>query len=407
MSWLDQIENSVFTITTGDGKVYKPLWKSGETEKGFNASVFEFINQDGAFVDRRRVKARKFPLLFWFQGANNVAVADAFDRSANDSRAWRVDHPFYGTIYGQPISLNRNDNDLNVTEVTVEFWETIKSKFPVRQVSVTDEIASKVVKYNTLAPMVYATKVDLKPADVNVVRSNAQKINAIITDALDAVNYSEYQQYKNDMFTKVDDLLTSPSDAIKSINEVVAIPANFNISVNQRLNLLQAIFNSALDVIKRPLRNNKSYFETMAGASILAIANAVVNPLANDYVTRNHVLTVAVQLQQVYNTYVATLDNLYISINDTTDGFTASSDTQSLIKATVVETLANLNTLAFNAKQERITILEKDSNIILLAHKYVGLDADDVNLNQFREINNIKNRSLFILRKGRQIKYYV
>lgn len=65
MSWKDRLENTVFMITTGDGKVFRPLWKSGETSKEFNATTFDFINVEGSKIDRKKVKARKFPLTFW------------------------------------------------------------------------------------------------------------------------------------------------------------------------------------------------------------------------------------------------------------------------------------------------------------------------------------------------------
>jgi len=72
----------------------------------------------------------------------------------------------------------------------------------------------------------------------------------------------------------------------------------------------------------------------------------------------------------------------------------------------VVDTIGSLQSLAFEAKQERIIYTDKNTNLILLTHQYVGLDADDENIQRFREINNIKNEELFTIKKGRKIKYY-
>jgi len=50
---------------------------------------------------------------------------------------------------------------------------------------------------------------------------------------------------------------------------------------------------------------------------------------------------------------------------------------------------------------------EKDSNLIVLTQRYMGLDPDDNNINTFRTINKIKNNSIFLVKKGTQITYYV
>ena len=80
---------------------------------------------------------------------------------------------------------------------------------------------------------------------------------------------------------------------------------------------------------------------------------------------------------------------------------------QSVLNTLILEAVYSLYDLAFDAKQEREVVLDKDSNLIILTHKYMGLDENDENINTFRKINNIKNKSLFIIRKGRKIKYYI
>ena len=62
--------------------------------------------------------------------------------------------------------------------------------------------------------------------------------------------------------------------------------------------------------------------------------------------------------------------------------------------------------LSFDARQERNFELTEDSNLILLTHKFMGL-ANDENLETFREINGIKNKELFKVKKGRVIKYFI
>ena len=106
MTWIDRIQNTVFTIVTGDGQVYTPDLPIGyETTKEFAAATFEYINVPGAEIARKQVKARQFPLSFIFQGENNIDEAEAFDQSCNDPRYWIVRHPLYGDINGQAFIL--------------------------------------------------------------------------------------------------------------------------------------------------------------------------------------------------------------------------------------------------------------------------------------------------------------
>jgi hypothetical protein len=154
------------------------------------------------------------------------------------------------------------------------------------------------------------------------------------------------------------------------------------------------------------VRNNKAYFESTGAGVLMACANALVNPIDGDYVTRTDVLNASALLSALYADYLLVLDGAYIPVTDTANSFSASNETQTLLQQTIIGTIANLAALALNAKQERTVILSKDSNLIVLTHKYMGLDAADINLETFRQINNIKNNRLFNVLKGSKIKYY-
>jgi len=139
---------------------------------------------------------------------------------------------------------------------------------------------------------------------------------------------------------------------------------------------------------------------------LMACTNALVNPIDGDYVTRTDVLNASNLLSALYADYLQVLDNVYVPITDNSNSFSASGETQALLQQTIISTIANLADLALNAKQERTVILMKDSNLISLTHKYMGLDANDLNMETFRQINNIKNGRLFNVKKGTKIKYY-
>lgn len=408
MTWIDRIQNTVFTIVTGDGQVYTPDLPIGyETTKEFAAATFEYINVPGAEIARKQVKARQFPLTFIFQGENNIEQAEAFDQSCNDPRYWIVRHPLYGDINGQPLSVRRSDANLNATQFTVDFWETIITKGPDVSLAPQEKIEETYAKYYVLSPLDYESKVDLKPADVSTVRNNADSINALINKGLDAVSYAEYQTKITNAFNAIDNLVTQPVDAVRTMHEVIMAPSRFLIAIDTRINLIVNIYNSIGAVLDQtPTANNKAYFETAAGVSIISLATAMLNPLPSDYKTRMQVTNAANNLAGIYNDYLKRLDDAYVSINDPDDAFIPSINTQNNLQDAVLLALISLQTISFNAKMERRVLLTRDSQLIVLTHKYMGLDANDQNIETFRTINNIKNNNIFLIPAGTDIIYY-
>ncbi len=238
MTWIDRIENNVFSIKTGDGVTYYPALPIGyETSKEFNAMAFEFINVDGALVNRRRVKARNFPLTFFFTGEDNIDQAEYFDLSANDQRAWVVSHPMYGTITGQPISIKRADANLNATQFSVDFWETITTSNPIAVIAPVEAIQAKITELATISPIEYESKVDIKPADITQIKVQAQSTDDLINKVLPAGSYAAYQAAAYNMFNNIDNMATDAATGISAIQQVLLQPALFALNVNDRLNL--------------------------------------------------------------------------------------------------------------------------------------------------------------------------
>jgi len=62
MSWKSKLDNIKFSIKTGDGKEYFPLWKSTEKTKEYNTSSYDFIDVEKSLVERKKPKSSKYPL---------------------------------------------------------------------------------------------------------------------------------------------------------------------------------------------------------------------------------------------------------------------------------------------------------------------------------------------------------
>ena len=405
MTWEERINNIPLEIKTGDGKTYFPLFKSTDSEKTkeFNTSSFEFINVYGTLVDRKKPKGGKFPLVFYFEGADNITQADNFENSSDDPRPWEVNHPFYGRIVGQPLSIARKDNYLNSTEINIDFWETIEIEYPTRNYSIKDNTREKhnavylaaAVSYIKNAPF---TSADISKNKVNILTTagNAKKLN-------DNSTYADFQNALNKGLKAIDNLLADPLAAIESIQRFLDLPSRYEKAVEGRV----ASYLGTYERLKYSIDSliDKKYFESIGASTIASMAYAMVNPLFADYVLISDIEKMYTKLNDTYEDYKKVLDQNKVSVYDIKNNWNPDATVQQELNDLVVFTLANLYRLTFVAKRERVIYTTKKTNAILLVHRYVGLDNLDEHLENFISRNNIRLNELFTIQKGRKIVY--
>ena len=316
MTWEERINNIPLEIKTGDGKTYFPLFKSTDSEKTkeFNTSSFEFINVYGTLVDRKKPKGGKFPLVFYFEGADNITQADNFENSSDDPRPWEVNHPFYGRIVGQPLSIARKDNYLNSTEINIDFWETIEIEYPTRNYSIKDNTREKhnavylaaAVSYIKNAPF---TSADISKNKVNIltIAGNAKKLN-------DNSTYADFQNALNKGLKAIDNLLEGPLAAIESIQKFLDLPSRYEKAVEGRV----ASYLGTYERLKYSIDSliDKKYFESIGASTIASMADAMVNPLFYDYVLIADIEKMYTKLNDTYEDYKKVLDQNKVSIYD-------------------------------------------------------------------------------------------
>lgn len=383
--------------------MYFPLWKTAEKSKDFNVSKYDLINVEGSFVDRKKAQGGKFPLVFFFQGDDNIEQCNAFEVSANDSRIWTVEHPFYGTIKGQPTNLKRVDSNFNVTEITIDFWESIEDDYPLSNTSIKDSTISKVSELNKIS--LNQLVENSKPSTNNI---SGLKDSIILTSSkftADSLSYNDYVNLVKTAIKDADKLVTEPGTALGSLQAVISSPAEFIGSVKSKIDS----YKSSYEILKNSIGDlfEKYLFESQASSLIAGMCLSAVNPLEDDYVVRSDIESINETINLIYSDYLKTLDSNQVSIYDINNNWTPNALIQSNLISLVSFTSKNLFLLSFDARQERLYELTEDSNLIILTHRFLGLDADDKNIESFRKINGIKNDELYRVRKGRTIKYFV
>ena len=405
MSWINKIENIKFSIKTGDGKEFFPLWKPGEKSIEYNTSSFDFIDVEKSLVERKKPKSGKYPLTFWFQGDDNIEQAQLFEDSANDNRYWTVTHPFYGTIKGQPLSMSRNDANYNVTEITVDFWETIVFDFPKSNLSIQDNTLVKKEGVFEYCAEAYSVEKVFESKDISKLKEKIAKIGKALEDIQNDNTFADLQNKVNKALKASDSLITDSLNAISTAQDILNLPGEVVSSVKDRIGAYKSVFNSIIGVLESV--PDKLFLQSMGASVISSMCNEGVNfDFENDYTTVTEVESVSSDILEIYNNYLTLVDGASVSNYDIDNNYQPNPIVQSELHNLVMFTIANLFNLAFDAQQERLVYLPKDSNLVLLTHKYFGL-ANDENMQQFRDINNIKLKELFRIKKGRQIKYYV
>lgn len=406
MSWIDKLTNDLI-ITTGDNKRYKPLWIRPTKSTEFNYSEFKFPNLSGSLVVRGNPIGRRFPLEIYFVGENHLDDAASFESSANDKRVWRLEHPYYGLIFVQPISIAFDNTGENVSKINIQVIETITEDYPKGKSDPLQSILLQKIQLNDLAERDIIAPV--QAADVNRMSAVNNKAYNFTTPIIEL---PEEITELNDLFNKANSAIStataSPILAMRAANAVLNYPANLVTNVDSRINTLKSTF---LD-----LRNGLSSITSVAGKQIYqsqsaslisSMCIAGVTPLDKDYTSNKKVLQITDIIVEQYNNYMSDLDLLQSTNGGNTDSFIPSPDTIIALSDLVMFSLSNLQTIALNSRVERSIITEKDTNIILLTHRFYGLDPSDDNINELFSNNNWGLNHILQIPKNTKVIYYI
>lgn len=409
MSYTENIEQ-VYKITTGEGSTFSVLWRNAEKSYEFNVAQFEFIETRGTLVNRREAKGRTFPIEIYFTGDNHLVNSSRFETATLDKRPWTIDHPLYGKLIVQPISLTFNNTEsISYTKITGVVMETITDAGLLVQDNPIDVIEELNAESLSVGADAFAT-VEPSPVDMgqnaDVLYQNGKSI------ATDQIQSEEYFNLFNETQAVILNATAEPLAAIRELQSLTEAPARFITSVENRLNTLTNQFNALITSIVNFVPGNitlaqKVLLENSAGPLINSMAIAAGLPQTDDYNNRSAVLSAINTIITNYNLYVATIDNLRTGIAGNPNAYNPNSQYQTGLSALVNFTISNLFSIASGARQQRNFILTDDDNLITLTHRFYGIDLTDTAVTEFRLINNIGLSEILGLKKGRNIVYYV
>lgn len=392
MSWKERIEQTI-QITTADGKVYRPLYRLSPRRVDFNVSQFEFPNIDGTLVSRQNIKGYKYDESIVFQDENHREKYLEFEKSVKDKRPIQVLHPMYGLFNAHIISMVDDPTGLSNTKVEISMVETILAEYPKSETDPNNQVGIDVDNTNDVIAESFDGNADLNTSDVINIQEKTDSAYELGASSVKSGDQS------NTYIT----LYNAASDSTVDLISFLSYPSQFIETVSSRLSLFRRQFNSLKLQVTTPM--DKLIYELFGNAYISGMINSSVNPQPNDYGNVNDVIDVINTITSTYNTFISNLDAMQTPNGSELDSYVPNYGAMSALNSMVNYALSNLFNIALTANQQRKAILEADSNLILLAHRFYG--ASDANFERFVSENSIGLNEIQIIEKGREVVYYV
>ena len=410
MSWITNV-NKGMSIRLGDGNTFFPNWMNANRSVEYNISEFNFQNVTGTLVSRKRPMGTRYNIEIFFQGDDNLNLSDEFKKSSEDSRAWQVSHPMYGSLYVQPLSLSFDDRDFNVTRITGQIMETIGAGLVKTSINPVNVIQAKKLDTDIAFARAYEAQIpEGLASDIAAMQDNvtfieqAQVAYATTTENAQAAVNAYYAAN-----AAIDNAFSDTFTAIRKIQDAINLPATFVNTIGSRV---QFLLNNSLELYASitglTTPNLKLLYENNIAAIVSAMCVAsVTNPTTADYRSRGDVLQLIDYISTAYNNYTANLNTLQTDNGGSPDSYIPDFYSQQQLNTLVKFTVSNLFAIAANSKQQRTYTTETNTNAILMAYQFYGLQSDDSTITQVMSDNSIGLNEMLQIKKGRKLIYYV
>ncbi len=212
----------------------------------------------------------------------------------------------------------------------------------------------------------------------------------------------------NSANSAINTAVASPLLAMRTLISAINAPALFAVNATQRVNLLNNQFNllhKTLGTLVSP--GSKQVYQNLAGSLISSMVLASAFPLETDSVSSAISLSLIGVISSAFRIFMADLDSLSTLTGGSPLSFIPDATSIIALSELISLGVSSLLIIALSAKQERSIITESDTNIILLTHRFYGLDNNDNNINELLINNSLGLNSLLQIRKGTKIIYYI
>lgn len=408
MSWQEKRKNE-YVINTGDGERYVPKAFEFSFQTEYNIATFEFIQVSGTFVAKSKPMGKKYPFKIYFDDTadDHLETIKKFVKSCDDRRPWTIEHPIYDYLVVQVASLDFGDNAKNITEVSGVFLETIEENKtllfnPGDQIIVQFE-ETIITLQDALGINEPFSSADINQLDQDNINTYKSGVPVIILTE----DFETYFNAFNVASSYINTATATPLLMMNSVMNVITAPALFQISAQARIDLmLKTLSDLRANIIGFTTVKAKQLFQIKSGAALSALCLSAATPLISDYKNITPILGIIENISNNRERFINDLDSLQTPNGGNTNSFIPDAEALISLNRLVNNTIASLYNISLSARSERSIICDKDTNIILLAHKLYGLDINDTNINDLYDSNDLTENEHLIIEKGRKIFYY-
>ena len=425
--WRDRIQEPA--ITTADGERYAFQVEDVSKDVIFKTNKFTFGDRDGTLVQDFGLGETGFPLTVIFTGADYDEVADAFELSLTTIGPAFLEHPIYGNASVVIESYTRRDplkSAANQALFDMVMTETIIPAAPVSveqgRTSIVDDIDDFVQdsaeeftpNFDRLADAA-SSKSRILGA-ISAISSGLEAAIESTQEVSDAWNSAE--DFIND---NIDELLTNPVVLSAALQSLIRLPTRSTLDVKARIDAYLTTLQSftpptPLEGFLADLFNTQQEVEIFSTALLNGASESALFG-SGDFLTRSDATESGQELVDAYQSVQLFLDTEEQNSlgNNINIRYSVSEVVAGGIKSITSLTAGQLVQISFSLKQERVITLPNDETIIPLVHRLYGGKIDDPvdeniptsKIDFLIDTNQLTPDEIIVMRKGRQIRYYV
>lgn len=388
----DKLDNKI-SITTGDGKDYKLPYKLSERTLDFNTAEYNFLNTEGTFVNREMPQSSKYNLTVYFNNDSHLEDANEFEQSAKDRRYWVVKHPYNGTRNMQPLSLTIDTTNIAYTLINISLAETLTEE----GVLIKQDFKSNVdTAFDSLQDS--TTKASAEPIgeSTSEFKSITRASRNINNDLKTKINPQDISFDYNKLVNSLAHYTDNPLEIMNNISQMLLLPIRFVDSIKDRMQFIKSQFSRFYSLVSN-IEN--IYSAQFIGASVVSSMCLASLPDDQDNISYNDTHEISNSIEEITAMYNAYNENLQLM--QSVDGFVPDYEIYVNLYHLVVYTMNHLYEIAIDVPFIITTTADKDTNAVILAHKY-GMTVE----NLFK-VNNWSVSQTLIIEKDTKVKYYV
>lgn len=395
-------------------------------------TAFEFDGIDQAYVQRRGISSRRYPMACIFSGPTHDLEATAFEDALSQPGMGTLEHPLYGTFKVTPFGdIGRNNElsqDANRSVVEVVFWTSTGTPYPTSQVNLANEIQAALGSFDVEAAQRFNANMNLLTEGRRAgAKATVKRFLADTSAALQAVSDDisgvrrEISDAQNTVNRAIDVLVGQPVLLARQIVGLIRAPARALSGIESRLagyhEMALELIGSALAVPAQTLAAGMALerrhikiandFHTADLFLTASVAGAVDASLQHQFSTKREALESAESVTELFNQVMAWRDDGFESLEalPTTSQQVDTGETYQQLLNMVSLTTGRLVEISFTLFPERFVVLDRARTIIDLSAELYGR-IDNETIDYLVETNSLTGDEILEVPKGRKIAYY-